>query len=136
MRIKRLCSSPLTFQKHLENLKTWFCYRQKVIDAQIKRVSEKKLDELFERPNKKETRVPLAATYRPRFHNLSAIIRKYFTFMYSEEKVKRSFTPASFFSFRFGYSLRNHLVRTKVYALVREKVHFVVGRADVKLVAT
>ena len=22
--IKRLCSSPLTFQKHLENLKTWF----------------------------------------------------------------------------------------------------------------
>ena len=25
--IKRLCSSPLTFQKHLENLKTWFCNR-------------------------------------------------------------------------------------------------------------
>ena len=23
LRIKRLCSSPLTFQKHLENLKTW-----------------------------------------------------------------------------------------------------------------
>ena len=50
LRIKRLCSSPLTFQKHLENLKTWFCkrgYPQKVIDAQIKRDSEKILDELF-----------------------------------------------------------------------------------------
>ena len=27
LQIKRLCSSPLTFQKHLENLKTWFCKR-------------------------------------------------------------------------------------------------------------
>ena len=60
--IKRLSSSPLTFQKHLENLKTLFCnrgYSQKVVDAQIKRVSEKSLDELFERINRKETGVPL-----------------------------------------------------------------------------
>ena len=43
--IKGLCSSPFTFQKHLQNLKTWFCkrgYPQKVVDAQIKRFSEKK----------------------------------------------------------------------------------------------
>ena len=86
LRIKRLCSSPSTFHKHLENLKTWFCdrgYRQKV-----KRVSEKSLDELFERPNRKETGVLLVATYDPSFQNLSAIIRKYFTFLYAEEKVK------------------------------------------------
>ena len=86
LRIKRLCSSPSTFHKHLENLKTWFCdrgYRQKV-----KRVSEKSLDELFERPNRNETGVLLVATYDPSFQNLSAIIRKYFTFLYAEEKVK------------------------------------------------
>ena len=87
------------------------------MNAQIKRVSEKNLDKLFERPNKKETRVPLVATYNPRFHKLSAIIRKYFTFVYSEEKVKRGFTPASFVSFRFGCSLRSHLVRAKLYLL-------------------
>ena len=46
------------------------------MDAQIKRASEKNLDGLFERPNKKETRVPLIATYNPRFHKVSAIIRK------------------------------------------------------------
>ena len=43
-RIKKLCSSPLNFQKHFENLKTWFSnrgYPQKVADAQIKKVSEK-----------------------------------------------------------------------------------------------
>ena len=83
----------------------------------LKELLKKNLDELFEIPNKKETRVPLVATYNPHFHNVSAIIRKYFTFVYSEEKVKRGFTPASFVSFRFGYNLRNHLVRAKVYLL-------------------
>ena len=118
-------------------LKTRFCkrgYPYKVVDAQIKRVSEKSLDELFERPDRKETGVPLVVTYHPRLHNLSAIMRKYFTFLYAEEKVKRVFTPAPFVSFPSGYSLRNHLVRAKVYPLFRKKVHFVVEKADVNLV--
>ena len=86
--------------------------------------SGKSLDELFERPDRKETGVPLVVTYHPRFHNLSAIMRKYFKFLYAEEKVKRVFTPAPFVSFRSGYSLRNHLVRAKVYPLIREKGTF------------
>ena len=70
-----------------------------------------KKDELFERPDRKKTSLPLDVTYHPRFHNLSAITRKYFTFLYAEEKIKRVFTPALFVSFCSGYSLRNHLVR-------------------------
>ena len=91
LRIKTLCSSPITFQKHLENLKTWFCergYPQKVVDAQIKRVSEKSLDELFERPDRKETGVPLVVTYHPCFRNLSAIMIKYFTFLYAKRELR------------------------------------------------
>ena len=49
--------------------------------------------------------------HHPRYDNLSAIIRKYFTFLYPEEKVKRVFRTAPFVSFRSDYSLRNHLVR-------------------------
>ena len=49
----------------------------------MKRLSEKSLDELFERPTRKETGVPFAVTYHPRFHNLSANIRKHFTFLYA-----------------------------------------------------
>ena len=88
------------------------------------KVSEKSLGELFERPDRKETCISLIVTHHPRFHNLSTIIRKYFTFLYAEEKVKRVFTPAPFVSFRSGYSLRNHLVRAKVYPLIREKGTF------------
>ena len=105
LRIKRLWSSPWTLKKHLKNLKTWFCNRwcpQKAADAQIKRVTEKRLDEVFERLNIRETGVLLVVTYHPRFHNLSPIIRKYFTFLYAEEKGKGVFTPAPFVSFRSG----------------------------------
>ena len=52
LRIKRLCSSPLVFQKHLDNLKNWFYkrgYPQKVVDTQLKRVAEQSPTELFER---------------------------------------------------------------------------------------
>ena len=64
--------------------------------------SGKSLDELFERADRKETGVPLLVTYHLRFHNLRAIMRKYFTSLYAEEKVKRVFKPAPYFSFRFG----------------------------------
>ena len=104
LRIKKLCSSPLTFLKHLENLKS--------------------LDKLFERPDRKEIGVPLVVTYHSRFHNPSTIMEKYFPFSYDEEKVKRVFIPAPLVSFCSGYSLRNHLVRAKVYPFIREKGTF------------
>ena len=83
LRIKRLCSSPVAFEKHLESLRSWFCkrgYPQKVVDEQLKRVSEITMHNLIGRSGKKETGVPLIATYHPRFHNLNNIIRKHFTF--------------------------------------------------------
>ena len=98
-------------------------------DALIKRVSEKRLDELFERPYRKEASVALVMTCHPRFHNLSVIIRKYFTFLYAEKKLKRVFTPVPFISFRCGYSLRSYLVRAKVYPLIREKGTFCCGKS-------
>ena len=65
--------------------------------------------------------VSFVVTYHPRFHNLSNTIRKLFIYLYAEEQVKKVFTPAPFLSFRSGYSLRSHLVRAKVYPLIREK---------------
>ena len=97
-------------------MKTWFCkkeYPQKLVDAQHKSVSEKGLDELFEGPDKKVTGATLVVIYQPRFHKLSVIIRKYFTFLH----------PA-FISFRSGRYLKNHLVRAKVCPFIKEKGTF------------
>ena len=82
----------------------------------------------MQRPNRKDTGVPLVLTFHSRFYNISAIMRKLFAFLYAEEQVKRVFTPAPFISFRTGYSLCNHLVRSKVYPLVRDKGTFCCGK--------
>ena len=71
-------------------------------------------------------------TYHPRFYNLSAIIRKYFTFLHAEEKVKRVFTTDPFVSFRSGYSSRIHLVGGKVYPIIRLKGTFFCGKSRCK----
>ena len=89
----------------------------------------KKVNDIIRKPERNETGVCLVVTYHPRLHNLSNIIRKYFIFLYAEEQVKKVFTPAPFVSFRSGYSLRNHLVRSKVYPLVREKGTFCCGKS-------
>ena len=66
-----------------------------------------------------------------RFHNLTAIVRKYFTFLYAREKVNKIFTPAPFVSFPSGYSLRTHLVRAKVYQLIREKRYILLWKEQI-----
>ena len=131
LRIKTLYSSPLTFEKHHENLKT-----SSIKDVPLKSVSEKILEELYERPDRKDIGVPLVVTYDSRFHNLSTFTTKCFRFLYAEEKVKKHFTPATFVSFCSGYSLRNHFVKLKCTHSLGKKEHFVVERADMKLVAT
>ena len=64
--------------------------------------------------------MPLMVTYHPWFHDLVRSLRKTF-YLYAEQQVNQVFTPAPFVSFRSGFGLRNHLVRAKVYPLVRQK---------------
>ena len=107
-------------------------YPKKLVDNQIRRVLESKAEQLFERPTKTGTSVPLAVKYHPQFHKLSNTIKKLFTYLYAEEEVKKVFTQSPFVSFRSGYSLRNHLVRAKVYPLIRGKRSSCCGKSRCK----
>ena len=122
--IKRLCSSSLAFEKHVESIRSWFGkrgYPKKLVDNQLRRVVENRPEQLPEHQAKHVTGVPLVVIYHPRFHCLGLIIRKSFIYLYAERKVKQIFTPAPFASFRSGFSPRNRLVRAKVCPLLREK---------------
>ena len=59
--------------------------------------------------------LPLMVTYNPFLSHLGQTIRKNLFLLYQGEEVKRVFTPAPFVSIRTARTLRNHLVRTKVY---------------------
>ena len=69
VRTKRLCSKNDTFEKHLESLRSWFrkrAYPKKLVDNQIRRVLERKPEQLLENQTKAGTGVPLDVTYHPR----------------------------------------------------------------------
>ena len=112
LHIKRLCLLSLAFEKHLESIRSWFgkCgYPRKLVDNQLRRVVQTRIEQLPEHQTKHGTGVTLVAAYHPRFHDLGRIIRKKFIYLY-EEQVKQVFPPAPYVSFRSGFSLRNHLV--------------------------
>ena len=121
LRIKRCCSKKDAFGKHLESLRSWFGkrgYPKKRVNSPIRRVLERKPEQLFESRTKTGISVPLVVTYYPWFHNLSNTVRKLFIYLYAEEQVKKVFASAPLVLFRSGYSLRSHLVCAKVYPLI------------------
>ena len=124
LRVKRLCSLDRDFRKHIGKLREWFIkrdYPRELIDSQLKRVMEKKRETLFAEPKEKSmSGVPLVVTYSPALAGISKIVHKHLNTLYLDTEAKRVFTPAPFVSFRNGYNLRKHLVRSKLYPLSRE----------------
>ena len=121
LRIKRLCSSNVAFEKYLESLKDRFQntgYPKALVDNQLKRVTEtrERSDQTYKRGNG----VPVVVTDHPRLKNVNDIIKKHLVFLYAKEQVQSIFTPPPFVSFHAGFSFRKHFVRAKVYPLLRE----------------
>ena len=85
--IKRLCSEDHKLQKHLENLKNWFCergYPGGLIDEQLQRVRRKSREQLL-RPkgmDNKSVGVPFVVTYHQYLKNISKIIKKHIKHLY------------------------------------------------------
>ena len=55
IRIKRLCSSSLAFEKHLESIRSWFGkrgYPKKIVYNQVRRVVENRPEQLPEHQKK------------------------------------------------------------------------------------
>ena len=84
----------------------------------MKRVTE--TTQTSEQTYKRGNGVPLVLTYLPRLKNVNDIIKKHLVFLNAKEQVENMFTPPPFVSFRASFSLRKHLVRAKVYSLLRE----------------
>ena len=133
-RVKRLCSSNVAYENHLESLKGWFQnrgYPKTLADNQLKHVTETRQtsDQTYKRGN----RVPLVLTYHPRLKNINDIVRKHLVFLYAKEQVENIFTSPPVASFLVGFSFKKYLVRAKVYPLLPELDHLVVTKVDVRL---
>ena len=110
-----------SFENHLESLRGWFQnrgYPKTLVENQLKCVTETR--QTFDQTYKRGNGVLLVLTYHPQLKNVSDIIKKHLVFLYVKEQVEHIFTPPPFVSFQAGFSLRKHLVRAKVYPILRE----------------
>ena len=75
LRIKRLCSSNVAFENHLESLKGWLQnreYPKTLVDSQFKCVTETR--QTSDQTYKWGNTVPLVLTYHPRLKNVNDIM--------------------------------------------------------------
>ena len=136
LRIKRLCSSQRDFEKYLPEIRSWFCnrnYPETVVDKELNKAISRPRQELFERKAKRVCGVPFVVTFHPALNSLPHILKKHLHLLFSNVQVKAVFTPAPFVSFRTGYSLKNHLVRSKVYPLERVTGSLKCGKSRCKI---
>ena len=117
-------------------MRCWFLnrnYPKKLIDDQLNRVKNLPESQLFERKTRQnDPGVPLVVTFHPLLSGLGSILYKHLAILYVDESVKNVFTPAHFVSFRSGFNLSNHLVRSKVYPLERKRGSFKCGKKRCK----
>ena len=91
-------------QKHLENLKNWFCergYAGCLIDEQLQTIKRKSRQKLL-RPkgmDNKNVRVPFVVTYHPYLKNIRKRIKKHMKHFYADLEARFVFAPLPFVSF-------------------------------------
>ena len=125
LRIQRLCPDSYNFQKHLENLKNWFCkrgYPGVLIDEQFQRVKAQSRGELLRAKGieKKILGIPFVVTYYPQLKNISKIIKKHIKHRYADPEFRYAFTSFPFVPFGSALNLKSHLVRSKLYPQERK----------------
>ena len=84
----------------------------------MKRVA--KTRQTYDQTYKRGNSILLDLTYHLRLKNINNIITKHLVLLYAKEQVQNIFTPPPFVFIRAGFSLRKHLVRSKVCPLSRE----------------
>ena len=97
-------------------------YPENFMNNQWKIVKTESREELLrpkERKNKK-IGIPFIVTYHPHFKHLGKLIQNNIKHFHADVKLRSVFTTAPFASFCTARNLRSHLVRYKLYPLVKK----------------
>ena len=116
-----MCSSESDLSRYLAKMRGWFCdrgYPEDIVDEQFARLDNTSGGN-GKGISKEKKGISLVVTYHPCLANLSNILRKYLYLLNINAEVKEVFASNPFVSFRAACTLRNFLVRAKVYPLER-----------------
>ena len=100
--LKRICSEKRDLDSSVENLREWFRKRvspEQLIKSQVARTLQSASNNSANRNKQgKETGIPLVTTYHPRLKHLSNLIKRNLQYLYSDQEIRKVFTPAPFLS--------------------------------------
>ena len=99
-------------------MKSWFqkrAYPDKVMDTELGKVI---FSYRGSKSNGKNKGIPFVVTYHPLLQDLSNIIRNNLNWLYTDDEVKKLFSPEPMVSFHSARKLSSYLVRAKLYPLL------------------
>ena len=120
LRVSRTCFNKTDFERHLEDIKSWFqarCYHKHLAQKEMSKGQFNK-----ENSNTKQSEskgVTFVATYHPLLKSYQSLINKYLNILYLDENAEEIFMPGPMVTFRSSGKLSSYLVRAKLYPLER-----------------
>ena len=120
LRVSQACYNKTDFERHLDNMKSWFQARSDHKHLPQKEMSKGRFNK--ENSNTKQSKskgVTFVVTYHPLLKSFQSLINKHLNILYLDENAKEVFMPGPMVTFRSRRKLSNYLVRAKLYPLER-----------------
>ena len=120
LRVRRICSNKTDFERHLDDMESWFQargYPKHLVQKEMSKVRFNK--ENSNNKQSKSKRVTFVVTYHPLLKSLQSLINKHLNIFYLNENAKEVFMPGPMVTFPISRKLSSYLVRTKLYPLER-----------------
>ena len=121
LRISKICSYKNDFEKHLEQMKSWFWvrgYPDNLMKKEVGNVCFTKSTGSKSKSQESES-VPLVLTFHPKFKSIGELLNKQLHILYTDQETKNVFTPGLMATFCSAGKLSSYLVRAKLYPIER-----------------
>ena len=120
LRVRRICSNKTDFERHLDDMESWFQargYPKRVVQKEMSKVRFNK--ENSNTKQNKSKRVTFVVIYHPLLKSFQSLINKHLNILYPDENAKEVFMPGPMVTFRSSRKPSSYLVRAKLYPLER-----------------
>ena len=119
LRLNRICSNPLSFDKRCDQLESWLFergYSKKLVRDQILKARKISRDEALSQKPKanKEGKLTLNLTYHPAFSNIKTILNFIHLLLTPDREHRKVFEQVPIVGFKKGKSLKDLLVRARI----------------------
>ena len=121
LRLSRICSHKNNFEKHLEEMKSWFRvrgYPDKLVKYEVGEVCFSKITESKSKSQDVKG-LPLVKTFHPKLKSIGQMCSKHLLVLYIDQETKKGFTTGPMATFCSARKLSSYIVMAKLHLIER-----------------